>query len=105
VYAGDYEIGANEAESLPKMFSERLLGRDEFVAEAKGRTVVSADTGLAEILQAAGIRCEVIDYPGSAMATRLGWKRILRGQAVRPEDLEANYIRRSDAEIFSQPKA
>jgi hypothetical protein len=32
----------------------------------------------------------------------LGWKKIQTGQTVSAEDLEANYIRRSDAEIFSK---
>jgi hypothetical protein len=36
---------------------------------------------------------------------RLGWERLQQGQTVRPEELEANYIRQSDAEIFSKPGA
>jgi hypothetical protein len=47
---------------------------------------------------------EQVDYPRSDVIARLGWERIQCGQTVRPEELEANYIRRSDAEIFSTPK-
>ena len=36
---------------------------------------------------------------------RLGWKKILAGETVSPETLEANYIRRSDAEIFSKSRS
>jgi hypothetical protein len=36
---------------------------------------------------------------------RLGWKKKLAGEAVSPEALEANYIRRSDAEIFSKSRS
>jgi len=32
-----------------------------------------------------------------------GWEKLESGQSVSPEQLEANYIRRSDAEIFSKP--
>jgi tRNA threonylcarbamoyladenosine biosynthesis protein TsaB len=103
IYVGDYEL-ANE---LPRMLSERLLTREEFLTEASGngRTVVTPDAALAEILGNADVPCEQIAYPRSEVIARLGWRDIQRGRAVRPEDLEANYIRRSDAEIFSQPRS
>jgi tRNA A37 threonylcarbamoyladenosine modification protein TsaB len=34
---------------------------------------------------------------------RLGWEHLQRGDTVRPEELEANYLRHSDAEILSKP--
>lgn len=114
IYAGDYERreevrgdeerGDHEFGPPVRMHSERLLTREDFLAEAKGRPVVTPDAALAEILGAAGLQCERIDYPDSGVIARLGWERIQRGQTVRPEELEANYIRRSDAEIFSPPR-
>jgi tRNA threonylcarbamoyladenosine biosynthesis protein TsaB len=44
-----------------------------------------------------------VGYPGGAAVAWLGWKKLQEGQAVMPEKLEANYIRRSDAEIFAKP--
>ncbi len=102
VYVGDYEVYPEVC-----MHSERLLSRDEFVSEARrggDRLVVMADGALAEILRAAGVRVELIEYPSSAVIARLGSEHLQRGQTVRPEDLEANYIRRSDAEIFAKPR-
>ena len=108
VYVGDYEL-----DPQMHMHSERLLSREEFVAEAKGaeasgKAVVTPDAVLAETVRAAGIAAgihvELIEYPNSGVIARLGWEHLQRGQTVRPEELEANYIRRSDAEIFSQPK-
>jgi tRNA threonylcarbamoyladenosine biosynthesis protein TsaB len=99
VYAGDYEL-----EAQVHRHSERLLSREEFVAEAKGKAVVTPDAVLAETVRAAGIQVELIEYPNSGVIARLGWERLQRGQTVRPEELEANYIRHSDAEIFSKPK-
>ena len=104
VYAGDYEINGSDKDRHVRMHSERLLGREEFLTEARGKAVITPNANLFEILEAAAIRAERIQYPGSAVIARLGWEKIERGQTVRPEDLEANYIRRSDAEIFSQPK-
>jgi len=117
LYAGDYEFDPHPPIHSPMyapvhMHSERLLGREEFVAEAKadadkatGRTVVTSDSTLAEFVRAAGIPVELIEHPNSAVIARLGWEYLQRGQTVRPEELEANYIRHSDAVIFSKPKA
>jgi tRNA threonylcarbamoyladenosine biosynthesis protein TsaB len=111
-YVGDYEVGLQAV----RMHSERLLSREEILAEAalfdsKIRAVVTPDPGLAGTVGdmvragglASGIRVETIDYPNSGLIARLGWEHLQRGQTVRPEDLEANYIRHSDAEIFSKP--
>lgn len=112
-YVGDYELvddtRCDDTETARRngpllVHSERLLTRDELLAEAKDRCVVTPDAALAEILCAAGVLCERVDYPDSGVIARLGWQHIHRGQTVGPDELEANYIRRSDAEIFSQPR-
>ena len=99
VYVGDYVLA-----DFPQLHSERLLTRDEFVIEANGKKVVTPDAGLAEILRAAGVPYELVPYPSSKIIARLGWQHIQRNDVIPPEELEANYIRRSDAEIFSQPR-
>lgn len=101
MYVGDYELA-----DVAHMQRERLLTRDEFLAEAgrSGQPVVTPDALLAEILRAAGVSCEQVAYPSSEVIAHLGWQHIQNGRTVRPEELEANYIRRSDAEIFSPPR-
>jgi tRNA threonylcarbamoyladenosine biosynthesis protein TsaB len=99
VYVGDYQV-----DSQAHMHSERLLSREEFVTESQGKTVITPDAALAVIARAAGIPVEQISYPDSRVIARLGWSRLERGETVSPEALDANYIRRSDAEIFSKPK-
>jgi tRNA threonylcarbamoyladenosine biosynthesis protein TsaB len=127
LYVGDYEIDARDPAQLhgnvplqvdrhvPRhadMHSERLLSGKEFLADAglyagKLKAVITPDAALAETFrasfQALGLRVELIEYPNSAVIAHLGWERLQRGQTVRPEELEANYIRQSDAEIFSKP--
>ncbi|MFY9844101.1 MAG: tRNA (adenosine(37)-N6)-threonylcarbamoyltransferase complex dimerization subunit type 1 TsaB [Terriglobales bacterium] len=107
VYVGDYEIDEGLlliSDVTPtRRHSERLATREEFVAEARANIVVTPDGGLAEAARAAGNRVELIAYPDSAVIARLGWEHLQRGETVRPEDLEANYLRHSDAEIFSKP--
>jgi tRNA threonylcarbamoyladenosine biosynthesis protein TsaB len=99
VYVGDYQV-----DSQAHVQSERLLSREEFIAESHGKTVITPDAALAELARAARIPVEQIGYPDSRVIARLGWSRLERGETVSPEALEANYIRRSDAEIFSKPK-
>ena len=99
VYVGNYQV-----EAQTRMHSERLVSREEFVAESHGKTVITPDAALAATARAAGISVEEISYPDSRVIARLGWARLERGETVSPEALDANYIRRSDAEIFSKPK-
>ena len=105
VYLGDYEIdkGVLISDVTPaRRHSERLSTREEFIAEARANVVVTPDGGLAEAARAAGNHVELIAYPDSAVIARLGWEHLQRGETVCPEDLEANYLRHSDAEIFSK---
>ena len=103
VYAGDYELDDADRPATAKS-RERLLRLEELLSEAKGKTVITPDSAPAKALGAGGAVCQLISHPGSDIVARIGWERIQRGQVVRPEDLDANYIRRSDAEIFSPPK-
>jgi tRNA threonylcarbamoyladenosine biosynthesis protein TsaB len=103
VYLGDYEL-----RPPMHMHSERLLSREEFLAEVRDaeatyKAVVTPSAVLAEAVRAAGNQVELIEYPNAGVIAHLGWERLQRGQTVRPEELEANYIRHSDAEIFSKP--
>ena len=102
VYVGDYDFNALVPTQAP-MRSERLLSGENFLAEAKGKIVVTPDAALTERLRAARIQFERIEHPNSGAIARLGWEHLQRGWIVRPEELEANYLRRSDAEIFSKP--
>jgi tRNA threonylcarbamoyladenosine biosynthesis protein TsaB len=103
VYAGDYELDPEPGTSA-RMYSERLLSREDFLAEAAQKAVITPDTAVAETARAAAIRIEQIDYPDAAVIARIGWRHLQSGETIRPEELEANYIRHSDAEIFSKPR-
>jgi len=97
VYIGEYEGGATT-----EMLSERLLTRQEILASANHRKIVTPDAGIAEFARAAGLVVTEIERPRSDAIARLGWRKLEKNETVSPEALEANYIRRSDAEIFSK---
>jgi tRNA threonylcarbamoyladenosine biosynthesis protein TsaB len=122
VYVGDYEIDGEinpgdhnhgQVRGRVVMHSERLLSREEFVAAISDdvgngagdmrKSVVTPDAALAEIFRAVRIEVSLIEYPNAGVIARLGWMRLQRGERVGAAELEANYIRRSDAEIFSKP--
>ena len=98
-YVGDYEVG-----QPVRMHSERLLCREDFFAGTKSQLVITPDTSIADAVRNAGFPVEQVAYPRSGEIARLGWERIQRGETILPENLEANYMRHSGAEIFSKPK-
>jgi len=98
VYVGEYEIPARAGQS-PR---EHMLSRIDFLAQAKGWMVVTPDPGLAEVIVAAGLTVSTLAPVSAADVARLGWRKIQSGETVTPEQLEANYIRRTDAEMLEK---
>ena len=96
VYSGEYEVADDSAQVL----GEKLLTKEEFVATARGWKIVTPDAALVATAESAGLSAVLVEPPSAAAVARLGWRKLRQGQAVSPELLEANYIRRSDAEIF-----
>lgn len=99
VYFGAYEIAGESVQVL----REELLSKTEFLSAAGESTVATPDPGLAEVARDAGFSVSAVEPPGGAMIARFGWKKMQAGETVSPDQLEANYMRRSDAEIFVKP--
>jgi tRNA threonylcarbamoyladenosine biosynthesis protein TsaB len=100
LYVGEYEVAEGQARTL----NERLLTLEECFLAAAGCLLVTPDDTIAATARARGVAVKQIEPPRSDLIAQLGWKKILAGETVAPDALEANYIRRSDAEIFSKPK-
>jgi len=83
------------------MFGERLLTRQEMLAAADHRQIITPDLGLAEFARTASAEVLEIERPKSDAIARLAWRKLEKKETISPEALDANYIRRSDAEIFS----
>jgi tRNA threonylcarbamoyladenosine biosynthesis protein TsaB len=97
VYLGEYLLN----KGIAKLVQEVLLTREEFVQRVQGRVAVTADEELAKAARSADVMR--IERPNSADIARIGSQKIARGETVSVEGLDANYIRRSDAEIFAKP--
>ena len=103
--AGRGEIYAAAYDGLEdKELWERLLIPEEFLTEAKQRFVITPDSRITDLARSAGVPVQQVDSPRADAIARLAWPRIMAGHIVGPDELEANYLRRSDAEIFSRPR-
>ena len=101
VYAGRYQVAADRA----RMIDERLITLEALATSVDGLTLVTPEKSIAETLAAKGISVVEVPVQQSDAIASLGWKKILAGETVSPEALEANYIRRTDAEIFSKSRS
>jgi len=101
VYTGEYEIPRTEGQ-LPR---ESICTRSEFLARAQGWNVVTPDAALAEAARSVGLSAAALPPLSAANVAQLGWRKLRLGQTVAPAELEANYIRRIDAEMVEKVRS
>lgn len=98
VFYGLYEVESGNATCL----NEQLLSANEFVEQTRKPDIaltLTSDPALAEKL-AAAVQVHLTERPDSSLIARIGARKLMAGQTVPVEALDANYLRRSDAEIF-----
>lgn len=98
VYAGEYEITGQVAHVL----REQLMSKSELLSAGASSLISTPDATLASMARDAGLKVFKIDAVSMQMIAQLGWRKLRDGETVTPEQLEANYIRRTDAEIFAK---
>jgi tRNA threonylcarbamoyladenosine biosynthesis protein TsaB len=99
IFLGVYE----KSDHALLMRREDLLSQAGFVAalaEASPAWVITSDAHLAEFAAASQCAVSLVTRPGSELIARIGAGKLLAGETVSVEALDANYLRRSDAEIF-----
>jgi tRNA threonylcarbamoyladenosine biosynthesis protein TsaB len=104
VYVGEYEIASTRPMSVALTNSETILTNTDFLVQAKEQNVVTPDPAIAQAVQTAGLPVTTIAPISAVDVARLGWRKIKSGDTVSPLQLEANYIRRTDAEILEKSK-
>ena len=93
IYLAEYLNGKNVS-------PEMVVSQENFTPAG---TVVTPDDTVAEFARSKQCGVEVVSRPRSDLIARLGWKHILAGRTVSAEALDANYVRRTDAEILMKP--
>lgn len=99
VFYGLYEMEGGDATCL----NEQLLSADDFARQARKPEIaltLTSDPALAEKLAAAGLQARLTQRPDSSLIAQIGARKLMAGRTVSVEALDANYLRRSDAEIF-----
>ena len=100
LYTGEYEIRGGET----RLRNEALQSSTTVLSGARGAIVSTPDAALAQMARDQKFTVHHVTV-GAEDIARVGWRKMQAGEAVSPEHLEANYIRRSDAEMFSKPAA
>jgi tRNA threonylcarbamoyladenosine biosynthesis protein TsaB len=99
VFVGDYNFRASEHQ-------ETLVTWEEFFVSARvsKARLFSPDESVREAAATHGVVVEEMAAPQADMFARIGYEKLIVGETASAELLEANYIRASDAELFSLPK-
>jgi tRNA threonylcarbamoyladenosine biosynthesis protein TsaB len=95
-YFGAYEVAGESMQVL----REQLMSKAEFLSAAPGSAVITPAPTWAAVAQEAGLSVVQVEPPSTEGIARLGLRKLQAGETVSPEHLEANYMRRSDAEMF-----
>jgi tRNA threonylcarbamoyladenosine biosynthesis protein TsaB len=101
-YVGEYEV----ASSAAKLIREYIAKLADFAEEAKNTTseLLTPDASVGDYLRAAGIKIRLVDPLQANEIGRIGLRKLLAGDVADIATIDVNYIRRSDAEIFSASK-
>jgi tRNA threonylcarbamoyladenosine biosynthesis protein TsaB len=102
VYVGEFTL-AGERASVVREYIAKL---DALAVEAASSklTVLSPHAKIVETLIASGAAARQVEAIHADEIGRLGMMKFLAGEVADVATLDANYIRRSDAEIFCAPK-
>jgi tRNA threonylcarbamoyladenosine biosynthesis protein TsaB len=105
VFFGLFQVSSGGA----SLIAEKLLSQSAFVEQVRGTDLaatVACENVIAALASAAAVSSPilVVERPGSETIARIGLRKLLAGETVSVEALDANYIRRSDAEIFAKAK-
>jgi len=99
VYVGEYRVSANHAEAI----REYIAKLEAFAAESPEvhGDQLTPDEKVAQALQP---KVKLVTPVRADQIGRIGIRKLLAGKTADPATIDVNYIRRSDAEIFSTPK-
>jgi tRNA threonylcarbamoyladenosine biosynthesis protein TsaB len=102
IYVGEYRVSVVRA-GLVHEYILKLDAFAETAPTAEGK-LLTPDASIAGSLSTAKMKVELVDRLQADAIGRIGLNKLLAGDIADPATADVNYIRRSDAEIFSMPK-
>lgn len=107
VFFGEYIVESATPEAS-HMQREAMASFGDFTATFAAAdpppALFTPDEGLAERLRAAALDTHLLTRPNAEAFARIAHRKFLAGVRADVATLDANYLRRSDAEIFSHSK-
>lgn len=100
LYSGEYEISGVRA----RLIQEQLIARDALAGLSSRIAISTPDPSLALMSREAGLRTFEVKAVCPEMIATLGYSKLQEGETASPEQLDANYVRRSE-EIFGNPSS
>ncbi len=102
VYVGEYQLGSRSA-SLQREYIVKIA---EFAGEASrvGGELLTPDASVVEFLRAENVSVRQVAPVQADEIGRIGLRKLQADDVADAASVDVNYIRRSDAEIFSTPK-
>jgi tRNA threonylcarbamoyladenosine biosynthesis protein TsaB len=95
VYVADIQVSG----SRTTVRDQRLVAVADFASMNSDREIVTPDEKIADLARQNHLQVKSVERPRADVIARLGFDRIQAGDVISPETLDANYIRRSDAEV------
>lgn len=103
LFFGEYLVPAGGG--LPQKLREGVALYDDFFAQCQAApsamAVVTPDRSLAERLREGGVAAELLARPTAEAVARIGYRKFLAGERADVATLDANYLRRSEAELVA----
>jgi tRNA threonylcarbamoyladenosine biosynthesis protein TsaB len=95
VYTAEFQVSGQQTTVL----NQQLLSLAEFISAKSNWQIITPDEKIADVLWEKGLRVTQVDRPRADTIACIGFKKIHAGDVTAPDLLDANYIRRSDAEV------
>jgi len=99
VYSGQYRIAGLAAVSI----QTSMVKLSDFVSRVTTQSTRVVTT-FPKLVAELGSSAELVAPLGADAIARIGLRKLLAGEVTDPASLDANYIRRSDAELYALPK-
>ena len=102
IYVGEYRLDSGRA----TLVREYIAKLDEFAGQPPvgGGNLLTVDEKVAEGLHAANRNVILVAPVDAGEIGHIGIRKLLTGETADPATIDVNYIRRSDAELFSTAK-
>jgi tRNA threonylcarbamoyladenosine biosynthesis protein TsaB len=100
IYVGEYELGSDGAACL----REYIVKLNDLAERDQGHEALTPDQTVFDLLRKKNVAVRLVEAVQADGIARIGLRKLLRGDTADHATVDVNYIRRSDAEIFSTPK-